>query len=388
MTFSMFSVFGYISVLLSLVVPLLWLLHYRRRPRRWLCHYAVVVAFVALVFAQLNSWIHVNRLQVDQSEAIAAAHARQAEARKMAEDERADDVAQIRFAEDGRSDFMDMAGLDEADRKYVESSEEAGTPGWKQQKQKRSAMPADDNSLESQLDTTEKAGGVESGELEQKDEKGVVLPEPVVMLANRLDALLLGLLRCFLLAGLVGVVLDYLQRINRVDEAYLPLPIPSSFVSSLSPLPVLCPMPPVSCRSKADDLAWLVRRGDTFVYLTSDPAAAAALPHQLPRLPRGRCPLDVLHVGTDDPLITDEFIFETVWYNRAAVVIESAERAETLLPTFYELLDQRRQTRARVRQTVHIVWDLDVPLADMLHDEFIRLVGICGMSLREMSSKG
>jgi len=279
-----------------------------------------------------------------------------------------------------------MAGLDEADRKYVEGIEEAaGTPDWKQQKRQRSATPAEDNSLEGQLDTTEKAGGVASEALQEAERKTVVLPEALVMLANRLDALLLGLLRGFLLAGLVGVVVDYLQRINRVDEAYLPLPIPSSLVTSLSPLPVQFPMPPASRQSRADALAWLVRRGDTFVYLASDPAAAEAIPYQLPRLPRGRCPLDVLHVGEDDPLITDEFIFEGLWNNRAAFVMDSAIRAESLLTSFYELLSDRRQTRARVRQTVHIVWDLNIPLADMLHEDVIRLVGATGMCIREIT---
>jgi len=91
----------------------------------------------------------------------------------------------------------------------------------------------------------------------------------------------------------------------------------------------------------------------------------------------------VLHVQADDPLVDDEFIFEALWYNRAAFVIDSAIRAEAFLTSSYERLVDRRQTRARVSQTVHIVWNLDVPMADMLHEDVIRLIGAAGMSLRE-----
>lgn len=386
MNIAMFSIWGYASVLLWLVSLVLVCLHFRRKPRRWLCHYAVVSLLVALVLAEINSRTYVNRLQVDQSEAVATAHAKQAAARKMAEEERGDDVAQIRFAEDDRSDFMDMAGLDEADRKYIESIDETVTPAWKQQKRQRSAAQADDGSLEGQLDTTEKAGGLDSGELEQKEEKAIMLPENVVMLANRLDGLNLKMIRWLLLTGVLVVVVDYLQRVNRVEEAYLPLPLPSALANNLSPLPVLTSIPPSARRAWVDELAWLVRRGDTFIFLTTDTSLAASIPDQMPRLPRGRCLFDVLHVQANDPLITDEFIFDGLWYNRAAFVIDSAIRAESLLTGFYELLSARRQTRARVRQTVHIVWDLDASPGDMLHEEIIRLAGAAGMSLREMPS--
>ncbi len=383
MSLNIFSIFGYASVLLWLVALTLVWLHFRRHPRRWLCHVAVVFVLMAFVLAQINSRTYVNRLQVDQSEAIAAAQAKQAEARQMAEAERAGDVAQIRFAEDDNTDFLDMAGLDEADRKYIESIDETIAPDWKQQKRQRSSTPADDGSLEAQLDTTEKAEGLDSGELAQKDKKTVVLPANRVMLANRLDSLNLSIIRWLLLGGLGLLVVDYLQRFNRVEEAYLPLPLPSSLVNGLTPLPVVCPLPPSQQRTPAEELGWLVRRGDTFIFLTTDAAAAAAIPEQMPRLPREKRPFEVLHVQADDPLVDDEFIFEALWYNRAAFVIDSAIRAESFLTGLYERLVERRQTLARVGQTVHIVWDLDVPLADMLHEDVIRLVGAAGMSLRE-----
>ncbi|MGY8994712.1 MAG: hypothetical protein ACKVK8_11275, partial [Rhodospirillales bacterium] len=109
-----FSIAGYLSIALWLVVPILWLVHAVRRPRRWICHYAVIVAVAALFFATINSKTYVNRIQIDRSEEIEAAQARQAAARKAAEESRAGEVAQVRFAEDGASDFLDEGGMDDA----------------------------------------------------------------------------------------------------------------------------------------------------------------------------------------------------------------------------------------------------------------------------------
>ncbi len=386
MMYSIFSIFGYASVLLWLVAILLLVLHFRRRPRRWFCHYAVVAALVALVLAEINSRTYVNHLQVDQSEAIAAAQARQEKARRMAEEERADDVAQIRFAEDDQTDFLDMGGLDDADRKYIESMTEDTTPAWKQQKQERSTMAAEEESLDAQLDTSEQAGGVEGETLRQETREAVVLPERMVRLANRLDGLNLKWIRFLLLAGLVGVVVDYLQRANRVEDAYFPLPLPSKAPHSFTPLPVVCQLPASHPRTMIAELAWLVRRGETFVYLTGDAQHAEVVPEQLPRLPGHACMLDVLQVADQDALLDDTFVFEGVWYNRAAFVIGSIDRAESFLTTLYDKLMEYRSTRARVRQTVHIVWDLENALHDALQEDVINLLGTAGFSIRDVSA--
>jgi len=399
MSFQIFSLIGYASVLLWIVGLVLCVRHFMRRPRRWLCHAAVVVLLVALGFANINSDRHVNRIQVDQSEAMAAAQARQEKARRMAEEERAGEVAQIRFAEDDETDFLDMAGLDDADRKYMESMTNAAVPEWKQQKQTRSTERAADNSLEAQLDTTEKQEGMEGVVLEDVGKAPVVLPEKVVMLAHRLDGWNLKLIRWLVLAGLLAVVVDYLQRYNRVDEAYLPLPLPSLVPNGFTPLPGVCALPAAHARTAVEELEWLVRRGDTFVYLTANTVTAATIPetlYRLPlphkyipsrlakRLPPGIAPLDVLHVQADDSLLDDTFVFEALWYNRAAFVIDSTDRAESFLQCLSGKLVERSQTRASVRQTVHIVWDLDVRMADVLPADVLRLAERAGFSLREI----
>lgn len=385
---SMFGIFGYLSVVLWFTVPLLWWLHSKKRPRRWICHYALLIAFVALLLSELNSRLYVNRIQIDQSEAIAAAQARQAEARQKAEDERADDVAQIRFAEDDRTDFLDMGGLDDADRKYIESmteTDDSAVPAWKRQKRERSSSPADDGSLESELDTTEEAGGVETG-LGESGKDAIVLPENLYMLANRLDGLNLKWVRFLFLLSIGIVIADYLKRGNIVDECYFPLPLPSILYNGMTPLPAICPVSVTGLEDRLADLTSLVRKGETFIYVTGDAEQASAIPDALPRLPKSLALFEVIHVDQDEGLIDDQFVFEGAWYNRAAFVIGTTERIESFLGSIYQSLVEYRHTRACVRQNVHIVWDLDVPVSDALHEDVIQLIHASGISIREYSS--
>jgi hypothetical protein len=383
MNLALFSFWGYLSVLLWLAVPALWLLHAVRRPRRWFCHYAVVVAVVALGVAKLNSVTYVNRIQIDYSEQIAAEQARQEAARKAAEASRAGDVAQVRFAEDDASDYLDEAGMDEADLKYLGSFDEAETPEWKKQKKSRSQTPASDDSLESMLDPTAEAEkGVDTEVIEDDAEKEpIMMPEKQYMLANRLDGLNLKWIRLLILAGVGVVVLDYLKRSNCYEDAYLPLPLPSRWLNGMAPLPVVRALPDPPRRTMPEELAWLVQKGDTFLYLTDDSRSGAAIPQQLPRLPLDLLPVDVLHVSPDDALIDSDFVFETLWYGRSSFVVDSAARATPLVARLLELLELRKISRAKVRQTVHVVWDLPTPLSPETVAAFERLGRATGFVL-------
>ena len=81
---------------------------------------------------------------------------------------------------------------------------------------------------------------------------------------------------------------------------------------------------------------------------------------------RFRGSVDILRIIPTAEKPDDTFIFESLWYGRASFVVDSAERAEKLIARFVELLRERRATRARVDQTVHIVWDMDKPMPDAL----------------------
>jgi len=378
----LFSTIGYVSVALWVAMLLLWGLHAVVRPRRWLCHVALVVGVAAYVLAVVNSRTHVNRVQVDRSEELAAAQARQEAARKVAEAARAGEVAQVRFAEDDATDFLDEGGMDDADRKYMASFDEEVVPEWKKEKKTRSATPKQDDSLEAMLDTSsEEEKGIDAGAVEKAAAEPIMMPEKRRMLANRLDGLNLKLIRWLILIGVSIVVLDYLKRLNSYGEAYLPLPLPSRWVNSLTPLPPVRTWPQKPRRTVPEELDWLTRKGDTFLYLVDSREAAARVPEQAWRVPRSRLgAVDIIHV-TDAYPVAGDFVFETLWYGRSSFVVDSAERATALLDTMLELLERRKASRAHVRQTVHVVWDLQRPPPERAVAEFERLGRATGFVL-------
>jgi hypothetical protein len=168
MNWESFSSIGYLGVLLAACVPLLWLAWWLLK-RRFLCRLALLLALAAWICAEINSATHVNRIELDRSEHLAEMQAREEAKRKAVLDSRGDEVAQIRFAEDASGEFLDKAGLDESDLKYLESMEEPATPAWKREKKSRSGAAADDDSLEALIGGVEEAEGVDATELEESE---------------------------------------------------------------------------------------------------------------------------------------------------------------------------------------------------------------------------
>ena len=385
-----FSIIGYVSVLLWLIVPVLWLLHMKRlraspvsKPAtglsRWLCLGAFALALLAAILAKVNSVTYVNRIQLDQSAEIQAAQAKQDAARKLAEKSRSGEVAQVRFAEDSSEDFMDEGGMDSADLKYMEKIRKAGEPEWKRAKKTRNTGGKPDDSLEAQI------GG-------QEGQKGVATPpeteeHPVIMmaskkaLADRLDNLNLKLTRLLVFLAVLFVLLDYLYRFNRYEEAFLPLPIPSAWVTAFSPLAPRSERPVPPRRTLNGELAWLSKRGDTFVYLTDKTMTADQIPSLLPRLGKQGWPLEVIRVKRGDAIISEDFIFEALWYGRASFVVDATDRIQALLERFQTLLSERKACRAKVSQTVHLVWDCYAPPPDLWQTEGLRLMKATGFTL-------
>lgn len=381
-----FNSIGYLGVLLTGGALLLWIC-YIVKPLRIASLVALGCVVVAFVCARTNSKTHVNRIQPDRSEELAK-RAAQEEARKQALlDNRGDEVAQIRFAEDGANDFLDRAGMDDADLKYFESQGGLGEPEWKREKKTRSGGGGDD-SLESEIGGEGVIGGVQSDEFDTDESKEpIIMSEADLVMANRLDLLNLKLTLIFLVVGVGVFLFDYLRRANIYGKASRPLPLPSSLLNALTPMAPLV-ISKKRCRKSArGELARLVKRGDSFIYLTDDSARTAKLPKSMRRLP---------FVGGKEELITasaeiDEgFIFETVWYGRSSFVSADPERALMFLTVFQAMLEQRKLSRARVSQTAHLVWDLQSPMPRQTRADLLKLAAATGFSiliLREKASK-
>jgi hypothetical protein len=370
MNWELFSPIGYVSIALWLCMPVLWLLHLLLQRRGDLLYVALLLGFVAMVAAKINSETYVNRIQVDRSEQIQEQLDRQKLAQQAATAAREEEVAPVRFAEDGRDDFLDMAGMDEADLKYLQSFSDGETPAWKNEKKKRSADVNDDR-LETQIGATEDEQGVESDEfIEEEPLKPILMSDADQLAANRLDSANLTMIRAMILLGFVIVVVDYLRRANLYDQASFPLPLPSSWVDAMTPRDPVTVRSESPRRSLLDELRVFVRRGESFVYLTDDADSAVKAATKAYRLPLGWWPVEVLNVADFNDKMDDEFVFETLWYGRNSFVVHSSDRAERMLGRFVDLLSDRRATRARVKQTVHVVWDVDTPVSQETRRRF------------------
>lgn len=385
MNWAIFSIVGYISVALWVCMPLLWLAHELRRPRRWFAHAAVLVGVVALVLATINSRSHVGRIAVDRSDQIEAQLSQQQSARQLAEEQRAGEAAQIRFAEDAASDRLDKAGLADADRTYFDTLESGTTPDWKKEKKQRTeggtqGKPSD--KLESLIGAdSEKREGVKTEEFTESAQ-----PQPILMsegdksLADRLDTVNLSVIRLLLLLGVGYLALDYVRRLNVDHERYFPLPVPSHWADAMTPRSAVASLADSPDRSIPDQLRAITRRGEIFVWVTDNPSAAGDVSGAMGRLPGGHWPIRVIDVD-ERSQVDDEFIFETAWHARNAFVIHSPGRAGQLLDSFLSLMSQRRETRARTRRRVHIVWDVDAPVPEPIRHRFEKLGEATGFRL-------
>lgn len=381
-----FSSIGYLGVVLTVGALLLWFL-YAMKPSRISCLVALVFVIIAFVCARTNSKSHVNRIQPDRSEEITRRAAQEEARRRALLDNRGDEVAEIRFAEDGAKDFIDRAGMDDADLKYFERQGGFGEPGWKKEKKARTGGSGD-GSLEAEIGGGEMIGGVESDEFETAGEsEPVIMSEADLVMANRLDLMNLRLTLIFLAVAVGLFLFDYLRRANIYGKASRPLPLPSSWLNALTPMPPLVVSKKRCRKSARSELARLVKRGDSFVYLTDDPARVAKLPRAMKRLPfiGGR---EELISASDE--IDDDFIFETVWYGRSSFVVDDPKRSLEFLAGFLARLEQRKLSRAKVSQNAHLVWDLTTPMPRQAREEAMKLALATGFSilvLREKVSK-
>jgi hypothetical protein len=378
MNWHIFNLFGYLGVGLWAVVPLLWLVYWRWQ-QAWLRYLAATLTLAAFVCAKVNSATHVNRIETIPTSVLTQRASREEEIRKAALEGRSSEVAQITFAEDASGEFLDKAGMNEADLKYLGGDDPSATPEWKRQKQGRSNDAGEDASpedkLSSEISGPDTSKGMDAGIVgESAKRPPITMSEADVAKAHRLDRWNLAITRFLILAAVLLLTVDYLRRANKYALASFPLPLPSAWLNSFTPMPPVVVRSKTPRRSMPSELGWLAKRGDSFVYLADNAAAADAA---LAALPKRRRP-QVLRI-TD--AISDEFVFESLWFGRGSFVVDSAARAVSLLASFNERFEQRRSTRARVGQTAHIVWDVSTPIPEATGETLVKLAHATGFSL-------
>lgn len=380
MNANIFSLYGYIGVLLWLAVPVLWVVSWRYRKSRWICPAALAAALVAMGLAEINTKTHVNRIQPDQSAQVEAVRAITEAKRKAMEATRGDEVADVRFAEDGSEDFLDKGGMEDSDLKYMESLGEGTEPEWKKNKKARGKSGEEKKGLDAKLGGDQAVKGVDSSKFEEKKEKApIFMSEAHKVMADRLDNINHDVIDIVAILAVLVCLVDYLARSNVYSLAFMPLPLPSVIPNSIVSHPSLVDRGDSPRRPLVGELEWLVKRGDSFLLLTDDAATVSSVPSSLPRIGKALMPVEVL--AARHPRITDDFTFESLWYGRSCFVVDSTERAHRIFARFVELMEQRRLVRAKVRQTAHVVWALSYPPSPDQLAAFDRLAKATGFSL-------
>lgn len=378
-----FNVVGYHSVICWVVAVVLCLIYWKM-PSRALCLIVLALSIIGFFGARSNSNNYVNLIQLDRSEEIAKQEALEQARQKALLDSRGDEVAQVRFAEDGAGDYLDRAGMDDTDLKYFES-QGIDTPGWKKKKKQRSGAGADDGSIESSIGGEDVIEGVEDETfVENEESQPVVMMEEDMVLANRLDLLNLKVTLATLITGILIVLFDYLRRGNIYGESSFPLPLPSSWFNAVTPMPPILIVVKHGEGSLEKELARLVKRGDSFVLLTENLSRTNKLPASMPKFPL---------IGQHEHLITvtdeieDEFVFESVWYGRSSFVVDSESRSQQVLESFLKELEIRKDARAKVAQTAHIVWDVRSQMPEHSKQELEKLARSTGFSILLIGGK-
>ena len=378
MNWQIFGIIGYLSVTLGVAAIAVWLYHWFRQ-HRFLPYIGLILAIGAMVGAKLNSTHYVSRVQTDPSIAQAKMVEEQRRKEQAMIDARSDEVDNIQFAEDAQNDSLDTAGMDEVDLKYMKAIMGEDEPAWKNEKRQRGEAGQNDDSLESKIGAKLKTKGADVAALEKEQPpEPILLDEAAVVLSQKLDFWNLNFSKYVLIIAFVILLLDYIRRANIYGEAMWPVPLPSSWLQAFTPLPVVFHQPETARRGITDQLAWLTRRRDQWIYFTDRPGEVDGIKDSLKKLAKWPYHLDLIDV---DDHTDDEFVLESAWYGRASFICDDSERALSLLGYCLSQLKHRRITRARAPQYVHLVWDCAEELSDQAFEAFKERASHSRMSL-------
>jgi hypothetical protein len=314
----------------------------------------LALAISGFVLAKANSR-SVSAIRTDRSQELEAARIRAARLEKAQDREEKGDAAAPQEPDaEGATDTDAPPDAEEPRRTYRAKGKVARTAGRKKE----------DPVLVAAQRTTEASGP-----------RVRVMAEADVLRANSLDRVNLVLARFTVWLAVVLVLADYLSRLNRAFDAYLPLPIACRLLDALFPKQLVVRIPTQVPEAWKQALACAVRKGETFLYFTeTDPWPDATLP----RLRVGSCTLRSLTKTAPDTCATaapgNRFLFESLWFGRWCVVVEGTEHSRAVLDDLILFLRTRHAVLASARRTVNVAWGLAAPLPE---ETILELAFLC-----------
>ena len=361
-----FGVTGILSILVwlsALVLHIRFARSPRRTSRYWL---ALGVALLGLWLANVNSG-QVNRIRRDQSIELKAARERAEAAAAEAEAETVQDTGS-----------------------HETPQAEGDARAYRQRgKQTRDAGKSDSGRVSGAAERVEEGTAATGRMLRPRD----------LLRANWLDRRNLFGARCVLWLAVLLLVVDYLERFNKVFGAYFPLPIAGRIMDSLWSKPYTVHVRSAQQAALKSFLVDTVRKGETFIFFTEkDPWKESAIPRLLlpdirpwllklaARLGRRRTAAEraamrawpgrvgfrrltkVTCAGPGERF-DSETAFESAWFGRYCFVVEGHDTGRAWIKDLAAFLSMRQSVLAHVRRTVNVVWGLgsQVP-ADVMKD--------------------
>ncbi|HUT01784.1 MAG TPA: hypothetical protein VM031_04980 [Phycisphaerae bacterium] len=339
-------------ILAVLAVLLLWAAIRREVP---VAFGALVLALAAFGLGMWNS-DNVSAIREDRSAEIAAARARQEEARRAEAARPEGAAADIHSAEDDANAATRPAG-------GKKGPAAASQPGYAYRQAGRQTR--DPNQVaDANAEALTKAVADQARRDAAATPVARTLPGAELILANQLDLINRFFVRWTLVVALLAAVVEYLRRFNATFGSILPLPIACRAIDSLWPKTHTVHLHDPQGLAVVEYLRTAVQKGESFLcFAPADPWPGS---DRLPRWPIGWFqPLRKIACEPGDPAYGARLLFESAWYGRYCVVLRTpgfTEATGAFLADVLELLRMRRHTRASAARTLNLAWAVPEPL--------------------------
>jgi hypothetical protein len=263
-------------------------------------------------------------------------------------------AAKVRFAEDSKTDALDIAGASKSELDPEKAAAGADEPKYayqKRGKQNRDAAQA----------VTRPAGEGDRPAEEAKPKVIIKLEEPYYSSMRRFDHMALSLSSLLLWGGILLVLADYVLRTRRMFAPVVPFaPVARLTRATLPernghvwvargaldghPLGVLA-----AIRA--------VQKDATSLYVgPAEPWSGRSLARLV--IPSTACRLASLTYSGQAGSYPAEYVLESLWHGRACVAVVGRERGQMLLKRLVEMIDNKELMAYPGKTVIQVVWDL------------------------------
>ncbi len=257
-----FGVVGVASIVAWLCALFLLARFILSRRRTFFYARALCLALAAWLFASMNSH-NVSLIQADRTQELHEAKQRQLDARAAEMKALKERAADIRFVEDDKYDYYDLAGVGGDEKKSIYELAAEGMdvePLYRQSgKQRRAGWSVDDGQATDFSEDVDPDTVAPSRPVK-------ILPERDRASATRLAVMNLRMASIVVVMALVLLIFDYFSLFNTTFNAVIPLPFSGRIMDRLFPKKRSVLLPSAQADLTLAYLETVLRKGECFLY--------------------------------------------------------------------------------------------------------------------------